>query len=310
MHPALSVIVFTVASGAGFGLLAWLGVLAGLGRLSPEPSQGALGLGTAFVLASGGLIASTWHLGHPERAWRALSQWRSSWLSREGVAALATYVPAAILGWGWIGLATLDGVFRAAAFASAALAIATVAATGMIYASLKPIAAWRNPWVVPGYLANAAASGALVSSALVAPLPLAATVALALAWGIKAAYWRSVGPAEVAGTRERATSLGFLGRVRPLDPPHSGANYLLREMGFRIARKHARRLRRFAHALAYASPIGLTLLSWAGPAWLGAPCRALAVGACAAGLLVERWLFFAEARHSVTLYYPEGAGRA
>ena len=37
----------------------------------------------AYALASGGLIASTFHLGHPERAIKAFTQWRSSWLSRE-----------------------------------------------------------------------------------------------------------------------------------------------------------------------------------------------------------------------------------
>jgi DMSO reductase anchor subunit len=96
MHPALSVILFTTASGAGYGLLALLGVLAPLGLLPDAPGFGAIALGTALVLVSAGLLASTAHLGHPERAWRAFSQWRTSWLSREGVAALATYLPAGL----------------------------------------------------------------------------------------------------------------------------------------------------------------------------------------------------------------------
>jgi DMSO reductase anchor subunit len=80
MHPAFSVIFFTTASGAGYGLLALLGILAPLGLVPADAGFGALALGLALVLITAGLLASSLHLGHPERAWRAFSQWRSSWL--------------------------------------------------------------------------------------------------------------------------------------------------------------------------------------------------------------------------------------
>ena len=102
MHPAYSVIVFTTASGAGLGLLAWLALLGLLDLVATERWLGFTGLALAFVLITGGLLSSTSHLGRPERAWRAFSQWRTSWLSREGVAAVATYVPAGVLGIGWV----------------------------------------------------------------------------------------------------------------------------------------------------------------------------------------------------------------
>ena len=98
MHPAYSVILFTTASGAGLGLLAWLALLGMLDAVPADRWLGVVGLGLAFVLVAGGLIASTAHLGRPERAWRAFSQWRTSWLSREGVMAVATAVPAGVLG--------------------------------------------------------------------------------------------------------------------------------------------------------------------------------------------------------------------
>ena len=88
MHPAASVILFTVTSGMGYGLLALLAVLGSLGVLPPDPGLGLAGFGTALALITAGLLASIFHLGHPERAWRALSQWRTSWLSREGVLAI------------------------------------------------------------------------------------------------------------------------------------------------------------------------------------------------------------------------------
>jgi ferredoxin len=97
MHPAYSVIFFTTASGAGYGLWFWLGLRIAAEGL-PDPAwPGVATLVLGGVLVSLGLLSSTFHLGHPERAWRAFSQWRSSWLSREGVAAVATYLPAGAL---------------------------------------------------------------------------------------------------------------------------------------------------------------------------------------------------------------------
>src|ERR1700754_1983072 len=89
MHPAPSIIIFTTLSGLGYGLAATLG----LGLLDPAAISTRLAYLLALALISGGLLSSTLHLGNPQRAWRALSQWRSSWLSREGVLAVATFLP-------------------------------------------------------------------------------------------------------------------------------------------------------------------------------------------------------------------------
>src|SRR5690606_16348531 len=80
VHPAASVILFTTTSGAGYGLLALLGLLGPAGLVPQGRWFGFAGLGLALALVTAGLLASTFHLGRPERAWRAVSQWRSSWL--------------------------------------------------------------------------------------------------------------------------------------------------------------------------------------------------------------------------------------
>lgn len=309
MHPALSIIVFTVASGAGFGLLALIGVAYALGALPASGWFGAIALGAAAALAAGGLLSSTLHLGHPERAWRAFSQWRSSWLSREGVAALATFVPAAPLGLAWIALGTRPGWAAAAALAAAALALATVYCTAMIYRSLKPVQRWCNGWVVPVYLALGLMSGALWLSALLAWWgegrwsAAAALAAIALAGPLKLGYWRFIDSSRAAATAESATGLGAIGRVRLLDPPHTEDNYLLKEMGFAVARKHAAKLRRIAFCLGFAAPFALMLLAFFAGGFVAAAAATAATLSAMAGLLVERWLFFAEARHTVMLYY-------
>src|SRR5438309_5897561 len=106
MHPALSIVFFTTASGAGYGLLGLLGILAPLGILPADRAFGLVALALALGAVTGGLASSAAHLGHPERALRAFSQWRSSWLSREGVASVVTYIPAGLFAIGWVFLGT------------------------------------------------------------------------------------------------------------------------------------------------------------------------------------------------------------
>lgn len=309
MNPAPSIVFFTTASGAGYGLLFWVGLLRGFGwGADAPPAFGAAAVMLALALISAGLLSSLAHLGNPQRAWRAFSQWRSSWLSREGVAAVLTYPPALLL---LLALWFEQPVLAATTgLLSAAGAVATVYCTAMIYASLRTVRQWRHPLVVPGYFAMAAFSGAALLAALAAlwdarellPVPaiLAALGGLA-GLGLKLAYWRAVDAGLPGPTAESATSLGAIGRVRPLDPPHTQQNYLLREMGFRVARKHASRLRQVALAAGFVAPALLALLALLGA--LPAPLLALGALLALGGVLVERWLMFAEATHTVMLYY-------
>src|ERR1700730_7538558 len=144
MHPALSIIFFTTSSGAGYALLMLLGLGAPLGLVPPSASFGFAALAIAVLLAVGGLASSAFHLGRPERAWRAFSQWRSSWLSREGVFSALTFLPTGIFGIGWVFFDTTEGLVGLCGIFAAALAAETILATGMIYPSLEPIHQWHN----------------------------------------------------------------------------------------------------------------------------------------------------------------------
>jgi DMSO reductase anchor subunit len=310
MHPALSIVFFTTSSGAGFALLALLGLGAPLGLLPLTQSFGGIALAIGALFAAGGLVSSVFHLGRPERAWRAFSQWRSSWLSREGILALLTLLSAAIFGLGWVLFGATQGLIGLYGLLTAGLAAATIYCTGMIYASLKPIHQWHNQWVVPNYLALALMSGCLVLDFLIrlwsaryAGIALLTLIAVLGAWWMKERYWRLIDTTSARSTVASATSLGSQGRVRLLEAPHTEENYLLKEMGFRIARKHRRALRRVARLTGFAVPAlasacGLLLGGVAGGVVAG-----LAVASAALGLVAERWLFFAEAKHTVILYY-------
>lgn len=312
MHPSASIIVFTTLTGAGYGLLFWLGAAAALGLLPASPGFAAAALGLAFAAITAGLLSSLLHLGRPERAWRAVSHWRSSWLSREGVASLATYLPGALFARDWM-LRGGDG--EPWGTLAAAGAMATVVCTAHIYSSLKPIAQWHTGWVLANFLALAAMTGALWLALFCAgfdtggraPYALA-FAATAIAGALKLLYWRHIDRHPGTTTAESATGLGRFGKVRLFQAPHTGSNYLMQEMGFAIARKHRDKLRLIAAQLAFAAPLLLTLLALTE----GGPTRVIAALIAAplatGGVLIERWLFFAEATHTVTLYY--GAPRA
>jgi sulfite dehydrogenase (quinone) subunit SoeC len=310
MHPALSVILFTTASGAGYGLLALTGLGLALDLIPRTPGFGAASLGLALVLITAGLLSSTTHLGHPQRAWRAMSQWRSSWLSREGAVALVTYAPAGVLGILWVVLETVNAAAVICGLVSVVLAAITVYCTAMIYASLRPVRQWHNRWVAPNYLALALMTGALWLNALLwlcgAPntiVTLVAILSIPLAAWLKERYWRFIDSSRAPSTPETATGLAGRGKVRTLDRPHTEDNYLLKEMGFKTARRHALKLRQITLHLGFAVPLLILLIGAVMPTPITTIAASLAAPIAMAGVLVERWLFFAEARHTVTLYY-------
>jgi DMSO reductase anchor subunit len=315
MHPAYSVIVFTTASGAGYGLLIGLAIVGGLGLVPRDPWIGFTGLGLALALITGGLLSSTLHLGRPERAWRAFSQWRSSWLSREGVASLVTYVPTGLLGLGWVFGEFVPGQIAIGALLVIPCALGTLWCTGMIYASLPTIRAWHQPLVAPLYVLLGLGTGTVLLTVVLASFGHdarwaagCAALLLEAAWVTKRRYWQAIDKQAKLASAETATGLGRFGTVRPLDPPHTQPNYVMREMGYQVARRHAVRLRLLASVLLFAVPIAALLIVLLDvSAAVRIALSLLAVLSTATGVLTERWLFFAEAEHVVVVYYRGGA---
>lgn len=287
MHPAPSIILFTTLSGLGFGLLAFLG----LGMPGSTGFVAFVFFAIAYLLAVGGLLFSTFHLGHPERAIKAFSQWRSSWLSREGVAAVAALLVMAIYGagrvfWGvhWPILGLIGSL----------LSLATVFTTSMIYAQLKTVPRWNTPWTNAVFMSFTLAGGALLAGQIKFAIPL-----LVLAGLIQLGYWL-IGDklfATSGSDMASATGLGSVGQVRAFEPPHTGTNYLMREFIHVVGRKHAQKLRVIAFTLGFILPVVLLLLPF------GHLLALVAVLSHIVGVLVSRWLFFAQAEHVVGLYY-------
>ncbi len=318
MHPALSVIFFTVVSGTGYGLLFLLGLALASDSGVIGRTEALIALATGVVFAGAGLLSSSLHLGQPQRAWRAFSQWRSSWLSREGALSICGFAPALLLGLMlWQGQHA--NLLRMLGAMLALFALATVFCTARIYSSLKTIHAWHNGYVLPGYLLLGllggtswmlllhALFGTLIPDTPLVVILCAVSMATALCGFVcKQMYWRFIDTTKHPASIASATGLGHLGSVRGSESPHTEQNYLTHEMGFALARKHAKRLRTIALIGLGPVPIVAAAATWLlapEPSMLATVFAGISVVATTAGLFVERWLFFAEARHVVMLYY-------
>jgi sulfite dehydrogenase (quinone) subunit SoeC len=289
MYPAPSVIVFSVLSGIGFGLLAYLG----FGIIAPNGWLAFWWWGLGYGLAISGLLAATFHLGNPQRALLAFSQWRSSWLSREGWASVLSLIclaPIALSDW-------LDlGIHRGFGAVGAILALFTVFTTSMIYTQIRAVPRW-NHWINPVmFLTFAVVGGGLLAGQIYIRWAMIA-VGLALFWA-----WR-LGDAQFAlraQTLGTATGLDQIGEVTVFEQAHTAGNYLLREMIYVVGRKHAEKLRIIAMICAAVVPGVMLAVLPPVPVVFGIAAVVHLLGA-----FVSRWLFFAQAEHVVGLYYGQ-----
>lgn len=307
MHPAFSVIFFTVASGAGFGLFSLL-FIADTFKLGGGFSREQLVIGglIALALIGFGLLSSTFHLANPKNAWRAFNRFRTSWLSREGVFAVV-FMPLALLYLICVWFDAPVWLRELTGLLSAVLAWITVFSTGMIYACLKTIRQWNSPLVPANYLALGYASGSLllllgavVSGLETMPYIAMAALILSIAAVLKAIYYFWIRNPGLSSTINTATGL-TRAKVKLLDTGHTHGTFLTQEFGFQLARQKAGLLKVVVFGLGFALP-GLMLVSVFNQQG-GQAAAIVAVLAGMTGAAVERWLFFAEARHVVNLYH-------
>jgi len=305
MHPALSVIFFTVTSGAGYGLLFLLALVHIMDlsdSISPDQItfMGIVGL----ILVTAGLVSSTFHLANPKNAWRSFTRFRTSWLSREAVFAVLFY-PVSLA---WIGFAFFTGNTGITAFFSimmAVLAVVVLLCTAMIYASLKTIRQWHTPLTPVNFLLLGLLLGALILSVMFAQQGLDVSrllgltiIVIAVAALVKLVYFYWIG--QPAGPTIN-TALGFTrATVKLLDVGHASDTFHTKEFGYQVDRVRLIWLRIVSVSLAFLLPI-LLVTGLIGEVGFGS--LAVAAVSAYAGVFVERWLFFAEARHVVNLYH-------
>ena len=322
MHPAFSVIFLTTLIGVGQGLFLALFTVESYAAfdLLPRQSDGFYATGSAVAMAFlvGGLIASFFHLGRPERAWRAATQWRTSWLSREVLVLPAFMGTVALYGAAhWLAInpvlallptgapVNLTAVFGVV---GSFLAFTLFVCTGMIYACLRFLREWHTPLTVINYILLGGASGFTLAAALAAAM--AADVANFLSgWAVvitvmalvgrSASLWRN------ARLKPKSTLQSALGikhpQIQQKTQGSMGGSFNTREFRHGAGLAALRNIKWFLLVATFALPLLLMPLA---AGWLEIT---LIFAVQYAGLLAERWFFFAQANHPQNLYYQSVA---
>jgi DMSO reductase anchor subunit len=325
MHPAFSVILLTTLIGAGQGLFLALFTVqsyALVGVLPAAESRDLYATGSvvALILLAAGLVASFFHLGRPERAWRSAAQWRTSWLSREVIVLPAFMGAVAVYGalhaTGWtpvlytvrenlaIDLSVVVGV------AATLLAFALFVCTGMIYACIRFLAEWHTSLTPLNYTLLGGASGFTLAAglaALIEPQRAGFLSGWAVVLTLLAAAGRIASLVRNARLRPRSTVQSAIGVKHPTVVQRSmgfmGGSFNTREFFHRASPAVLRAVKPAFLLLAFAVPLVL-LLGWRlEPAEASAALLLAAFGIQYVGLLAERWFFFAQANHPQNLYY-------
>lgn len=308
MNPAFSVVLLTTLIGAAQGLfLALFGadVAAWLGAIDAQ-SAGFFGWGALVVVAfaSLGLAASFFHLGRPERAWRSAAMWRTSWLSRE-VVALPAFIAAAAL----YGVTHALGAPAALpiGLAGTIVCVALFVCTGMIYACLRFLQEWHTPLTVLNFVVLGTASGlslAAAFSAVMAPALARGYASLAAAATLVALCTRTMSLTRNVRLRHRSTIQTAIGirhpQIRQISQGFMGGSFNTREFFHGRSRAFLRHVRSIFLLTAFVIPLVILYVAAAAGSAVG---LVAAFAVQFAGLVAERWYFFAEARHPQNLYY-------
>ncbi len=312
MRPAFSVLLLTTLIGAGQGLFlalytADLGVLFEVLPGAPDRFFVAGGL-MSLVLLGAGLGASFFHLGRPERAWRTATMWRTSWLSREVIV-----LPA------FMGLVLLHTAAHHSAGASlrpllpwlgafgAAASVALFVCTGMIYACVRFLQEWASPLTVINFLLLGCASGFMLAvplAAITAPALTPIYAAGAIGLTVLALLGRGAALARNARLRPKSTMATAIGIKHPLIEQKAagflGGSFNTREFFHGRTRAFVRAVKWGFLVFGFAVPVAAILVG----SQLGSVLWLVAAFCIQyAGLLAERWYFFAEANHPQNLYY-------
>jgi DMSO reductase anchor subunit len=319
MHPAFSVIFLTTLLGVGQGLFLALFSSQAYSVVDVLPAQSgnfyALGAFIALLFLIGGLIASVFHLGHPERAWRAAAMWRTSWLSREVIALpIAMGVIALYALINWLGIdADLYGLGmpgQVALSVGAFGVVATIAlfvCTAMIYAAIKFLQEWASPLTLANYFLLGTASGfsfATAFAAVSAPELVPFYGAWAITLTVAGLLTRLASLYRNAKIKQKSTVQTAIGvrhnKVRQGSMGMMGGSYNTREYFHGRTAAFLKSVKWIFLVLVFPVPV---LLLWVGLAQNSAGLLMLAFIVQYIGLLFERWFFFAQANHPQNLYY-------
>jgi sulfite dehydrogenase (quinone) subunit SoeC len=307
MRPQFSIIFFTTLAGMAQGLIFFVALLSYQTPFFPSTFLTQLALPVGFGLLSVGLVASFFHLGHPERAWRAAMMWRTSWLSREVIA-----LPALMAITFACFMYSLSG--NVPQWLWALVFITTTAlwvCTAKIYQCIRFIQEWSHPSTMINFILLGMSSGWLLLDLLIfiwsGPAESVysgffsgvAFGLLFIAFNLKLWIWHRnkrlkpksnlASATGIKGNNIRQTSMGLM-----------GGSFNTREFFHHQTQRAINNIRKIILLCAYIIPMILIANMLQSPSLL---LLTIALIIHYVGLLAERWMFFAEANHPQNLYY-------
>ena len=311
MNPAFSVIFLTTLIGAGQGLFVALYVsellaAADLGIEGIDSGYFAAGSAVSLAFLVAGLFASFFHLGRPERAWRAIAMWRTSWLSRECIA-LPAFM-ATVFGYGALHhFAGAGPLTLALGAVGVVLCGVLFLCTGMIYACIRFLQEWASPLTVVNFALLGLASGFTLAAAyagIAAPALVTTFGTMALVLGIAGLAGRTMSLQRNARLKPKSTVQSATGLRHPKVVQKAqgatGGSYNTRQYFHGASAALLKSVKALFLLLAFALPLPLIAIALA----FGLPMLLLLAFVLQfAGLLAERWFFFAQANHPQNLYY-------
>ena len=312
MHPAFSVIFFTVVSGAGYALISLLCLFNFLnfGMLIDKNTFFIIAI-TSAVLFTMGLISSTFHLANPKNAWRAFMRFKTSWLAREGLLAILFYpILALYLYFIYIDM-QINNFMLMQYYSFLIFTISTVIiyCTGMIYACLKTIPQWNTIWTPINYITIGFALAALIfffilnlngydtssyENYILSMIAFSLVTKLIYYFVIRLPKY-NIADATNAAVKLKSTN------VRLLDVGHTGGTFLTDEFGYKVAERKLFRIKILSIFSGFIIPFFL-IYTYSFIYENIALCS-LAIFLSFIGMISERWLFFAQAKHVVNLYH-------
>lgn len=322
MHPAFSVIFLTTLIGVGQGLFLALFTgqsYAAVELLPTQDSAAFYGTGgaIAMIFLIGGLIASFFHLGHPERAWRAAAMWRTSWLSREVIA--LPMVMGLVFIYTVMHYFDLDTILFTTK-TGARLHVTTVIGglgtlatfalficTAMIYAAIKFLQEWSSPLTVINYLLLGTASGFTLATAFAsqtAPELMNFYGIWAIIITVAALFTRGWSLFRNARLKAKSTIQTAIGirhqNIQQKAMGMMGGSVNTRDFFHHTSISFMKSIKYGFIVLTFIIPV---LLLWQGMQSSDGLVLAAAFVVQYVGLIAERWFFFAQANHPQNLYY-------
>jgi len=310
VKPDSTVIYFTVCLGTGYGIIVSLILILFQSEVTIDQNIKLIIAIISYFLIISGLLSSTLHLGHPKRAWRALSQWRSSWLSREGVASIFTFAPLTLFFIFWI-FTNYTKIIFLLLIASSISSIITTICTAKIYSSIKAIPAWNNPLVPIIYILNSLVLGSLFTFTLLyyfqIKINMLSNMIISLSITtlfIKLLYWYSIRRPSNSNIAT-ATGLGSKEKTSFFEGPHTNKNFLSREMINKINFSKSILLRIAVCIFTYITPSYYLLQRpyFVMNDYIISYTLIIISIIALIGMFIERYLFFIESKHTVSLYY-------